>query len=49
VPIYIGNTNQCRAKMRLLLPKTGMKKAHVEVKIFVASAHKLKIYGVRQR
>jgi hypothetical protein len=28
MPIYIGNTNQCQAKMSLLLPETGMKKAH---------------------
>jgi hypothetical protein len=40
--IYIGNTNQCRAKMRLHLPETGMKKAFVKVKFFIASAQKLK-------
>jgi hypothetical protein len=49
VPIYIGNTNQCRAKMRLVLPETGMKKASVKVTFFVASMQKLKTYGVRPR
>jgi hypothetical protein len=49
VQIYIGITSQCPAKMRLLFPETGMKKARTKVKSFVASVQKLKTYGVRQR
>jgi hypothetical protein len=30
--IYIGSTNHCRAKMRLLFLETGMKKSCVKVK-----------------
>jgi hypothetical protein len=44
--IYIGITYQCRAKMWLLFPKTGMKELGVKVKFFIASVRKLKTYGV---
>jgi hypothetical protein len=37
MPIYIGNTNQCQAKMSLLLPETGMKK--VRESEFFCSKH----------
>jgi hypothetical protein len=47
--IYIGITYQCRAKMGLLFPKSGLKKLGVKVNFFIASVQKLKTYGVGHR
>jgi hypothetical protein len=43
VPTYIDNTNQCWAKMKILLRETSMKKVCAKVKLFIASERKLKI------
>jgi hypothetical protein len=49
MPIHIGSANQCRAKKRLLLRESGMKKPRTKVNFFIACPRKLKTYGVRQR